>query len=157
LLQVTLGVTCLLALAMLVGSATKGMPKSDEIAILGIYILATCVLCFLATATTSVLSFLHERSTTRDRHPPRWIARLLLCKDYDTSLRLRSTSIQAGTETYSSPTANQLRKIANAAREKLSGMRSEAQWTRIFDRFDIAAMLFYQTINIIMLIVVLCF
>ncbi|GMR62361.1 hypothetical protein PMAYCL1PPCAC_32556, partial [Pristionchus mayeri] len=96
--RVSLGVTCLLALAMLVGEATKNMPKADTIPFLGIYILATCVLCFLATATTSLLSFAHERVTTMERNPPKWIARLLLCKGYDTSLRLRTTSIQARIE-----------------------------------------------------------
>lgn len=35
-------------------------------------------------------------------------------------------------------------------------MRIEAQWTRIFDRFDIFAMIVYQTINVIMFIVVIC-
>lgn len=35
-------------------------------------------------------------------------------------------------------------------------MRTEAQWTRIFDRFDIFAMIVYQTINVIMFIVVIC-
>ncbi|GMT07838.1 hypothetical protein PENTCL1PPCAC_30012, partial [Pristionchus entomophagus] len=154
-LQVSLGVTCLLALAMLAGSATNNMPKAETIPFLGIYILATCVLCFLATTTTSILSFVHERVTTRRRHPSKWIARLLLCKGYDTSLRLRTSSIQAGVET-SSPTAKLLKKIANAARDKLSAIRSEAQWTRIFDRFDIFAMIVYQTINIVMFIVVLC-
>lgn len=78
-IKVSLGVTCLLALAMLAGSATNNMPKADTIPFLGkiysafgiafffagIYILATCVLCFLATTTTSILSFLHARVTTR--------------------------------------------------------------------------------------------
>lgn len=79
-IKVSLGVTCLLALAMLAGSATNNMPKADTIPFLGnicsvsgivfshfagIYILATCVLCFLATTTTSILSFVHARVTTR--------------------------------------------------------------------------------------------
>ena len=90
--QVSLGGTCLLSTAMTVGSATSDMPKAGQIPILGewfssmhlyqlysssvlcevnkirvsgAYLLATFVLCAVATATTAILSFIHERVTTR--------------------------------------------------------------------------------------------
>uniref|UniRef100_A0A914W4K4 Neurotransmitter-gated ion-channel ligand-binding domain-containing protein n=1 Tax=Plectus sambesii TaxID=2011161 RepID=A0A914W4K4_9BILA len=78
--KVSLGLTTLLAIAVILNIVSDQMPKSTKLPRLGYYVLAELFVCMLTTIVAVMIMFLHQRALSKHWLPPLWLQRLLCCK-----------------------------------------------------------------------------
>ncbi|CAJ0599659.1 unnamed protein product [Cylicocyclus nassatus] len=151
--KVSLGVCTLLAMALILQSVTITMPKSQDLPLLGVYVLSQTILCGIAVLVTSIYLIIHERAVTRSWAPPRCIANAFLTREYDRKVTHNDGSQQDGEK--STRLSPYFWCISSFLRESASDSRLERMWARIFDRIDILTLIIFQVANVIMTMVIL--
>uniref|UniRef100_A0A914VN16 Neurotransmitter-gated ion-channel ligand-binding domain-containing protein n=1 Tax=Plectus sambesii TaxID=2011161 RepID=A0A914VN16_9BILA len=63
--KITLGLTTLLTLAVILSMVTGEMPRSDNLPVLGRFVLDEIIIIVICMAVSVVILFLHQRATTR--------------------------------------------------------------------------------------------
>ncbi|GMT09222.1 hypothetical protein PFISCL1PPCAC_519, partial [Pristionchus fissidentatus] len=151
--KVSLGVMTLISMTMVLETFSSAMPKTANLPLLGIYVLAEELVCACATLVTVSLSLAHERATTRRWTVPKCFAKGLLWHSYDDRIRMRTASIQPNH--WSSFLTPHLARISTHLAEMQSDESISAQWMRVFDRLDLAAMAIFQILNVIINLAIL--
>ncbi|XGW05688.1 hypothetical protein V3C99_016218 [Haemonchus contortus] len=153
--KASLGVCTLLAMSLILQSVTATMPKSENLPLLGIYVLAQTILCAIAVLVTSIYLIYHERASTRGWIPPRWLSSSLLTRRYDKKVTHNDGFQQDHNRFESTQLTPYLEAICAFLRETASDSRLEQMWARIFDRINVFTLIFFQLVNIILTLVIL--
>ncbi|KAK6741179.1 hypothetical protein RB195_009187 [Necator americanus] len=151
--KVSLGVCTLLAMALILQSVTGTMPKSQKLALLGVYVLAQTILCGVAVLVTSIYLIIHERAVTRSWNPPRCLSTTFLNRKYDRKITHSDGTQQD--DQRSTRISPYLATISSFLHETSSDSRSERMWARIFDRINVLTLIVFQLANLIVTLVIL--
>ncbi|CAI5448772.1 unnamed protein product [Caenorhabditis angaria] len=172
--KVSLGLGSLLAMTVLLGIVAGAMPKSNDIPLLGYYILVVIVLCAVAVGISMAFLAVSRHFIQKEQMPSKRLLRMMFLTEY----RKRRSTIFRGVHNYrhSQDCDNQMyskvpeiQSICNMMEEIADSHRSmrrkadakankklvEKEWSRVFARFDYFFLVVFQTFNLTALAVFL--
>uniref|UniRef100_A0A914XQD0 Neurotransmitter-gated ion-channel ligand-binding domain-containing protein n=1 Tax=Plectus sambesii TaxID=2011161 RepID=A0A914XQD0_9BILA len=173
--KVNMGLATLLFMAVILGIVAGEMPKTTTLPLLGFFVLAELLLCTIGVIVSMLIMVAHQRASTRALIPPRWLIKVLLLKmkaiqklektdgtTVDTKKVIRQLSenkiiIDRTENIKNSIYAKQLNQVLNNVQEYIDDKKFEdhilLQWIIIFDRIDMLFLIVFNTMNVIMSII----
>uniref|UniRef100_A0A914WEC6 Uncharacterized protein n=1 Tax=Plectus sambesii TaxID=2011161 RepID=A0A914WEC6_9BILA len=170
--KVNMGLTALLSMAVLLGIVAGEMPKTTTLPLLGFYVLAELLLCTTGVIVSMMIIVAHQRMSTRARIPPRWLIKILLLK-METIQKLekregtkiypkkviqqlsKDKKMSDRSETIKNPIcAERLNQVLDRVEEYVDDKEFKEfiilQWIIIFDRIDMFFLIVFNTVNVVM-------
>ncbi|CAD6187974.1 unnamed protein product [Caenorhabditis auriculariae] len=162
--SVTLGVNMFCAISMMLNLVSDMMPKASRLPLLGNYILAEIFVMAAAVMVSLVTHTVHQKTHTSPTPPPQWLVQIILF-DCFSCLRRKRKSVTPATQENRKIKApvvdllpfkdlqNSLIETTRTVHEALKRTQAEEDarntWVCILDRVDIACLLIFQALNII--------
>uniref|UniRef100_A0A914W5A1 Neurotransmitter-gated ion-channel ligand-binding domain-containing protein n=1 Tax=Plectus sambesii TaxID=2011161 RepID=A0A914W5A1_9BILA len=173
--KVNMGLATLLSMAIILGIVAGEMPKTTTLPLLGFYVLAELILCTIGIIVSMVIMVVHQRASTRVLIPPRWLNTILFLKMKSLQEPEKTDVTTGDTEKVSQPLskdkamidlfeniknsifAQRLNQVLDRVEEHIDDKEFEdyilLQWIIIFDRIDMLFLVLFNTVNIVMPII----
>uniref|UniRef100_A0A8R1DWT2 Neur_chan_LBD domain-containing protein n=2 Tax=Caenorhabditis japonica TaxID=281687 RepID=A0A8R1DWT2_CAEJA len=165
--EVSLGLGSLLAMTVLLGIVAGAMPKSNDIPLLGYYILVVIVLCAVAVGISMAFLAVSRHYIQKEQMPSKRLLRLMFLNEY----RKRRSTIFRGVHNYRfsqecddlmyskvpeiqsicmmmEEIADSHRSMRRKADMKANKKLVEKEWARVFSRFDYLFLVVFETLNL---------
>uniref|UniRef100_A0A914XLG0 Neurotransmitter-gated ion-channel transmembrane domain-containing protein n=1 Tax=Plectus sambesii TaxID=2011161 RepID=A0A914XLG0_9BILA len=164
--KVTLGLTSLLAIAVILSSVASEMPKSTKLPLLGNFVIGEMALCTLGILVALLIMFVHHHAYTTHRAVPIWLAKILHCektaKERKGSLAEEINATKNALEepkskiTQGDPVASALFKMLGKVNRWIEVQERKTiihdQWDDICTRLDLLFLFAFQVFNISLLL-----
>uniref|UniRef100_A0A914VA97 Neurotransmitter-gated ion-channel ligand-binding domain-containing protein n=1 Tax=Plectus sambesii TaxID=2011161 RepID=A0A914VA97_9BILA len=172
--KITIGLSTLLAVAVILNIASAEMPKGEGLPKLGTFVMIEMIICTVCLVIAVVIMQYHYRAMRQLSRPPYWLTvMLLLAKERTSSDEKRMFESPKLKRVYLpwKATANadslglgsmlmELKQSVSDIRSSLDRRESENElideWTAIFDRMDLMFFTLFQVGNVVVFITHLC-
>uniref|UniRef100_A0A914VWV3 Neurotransmitter-gated ion-channel transmembrane domain-containing protein n=1 Tax=Plectus sambesii TaxID=2011161 RepID=A0A914VWV3_9BILA len=172
--KITIGLSTLLAVAVILNIASAEMPKSEGLPKLGTFVMIEMIICAVCLVIAVVIMQYHYRTMRQLSQPPYWLTvMLLLAKERSSSNEKRMFESPKLKRVYlpwkASANADslglgdmlmELKQSVSDIRSNLDRKESENElidkWTAIFDRMDLMFFILFQVGNVFVFINHLC-
>ncbi|CAI2352012.1 unnamed protein product [Caenorhabditis sp. 36 PRJEB53466] len=165
--KVSLGLGSLLAMTVLLGIVAGAMPKSNDIPLLGYYILVVIVLCAVAVGISMAFLAVSRHYIHKEQMPSKRLLRFMFLNEY----RKRRSTVFRGVHNYRfsqecddlmyskvpeiqsmcmmmEEIADSHRSMRRKADMKANKKLIEREWSRVFARFDYFFLVVFETLNL---------
>uniref|UniRef100_A0A1I7SYT8 Neur_chan_LBD domain-containing protein n=1 Tax=Caenorhabditis tropicalis TaxID=1561998 RepID=A0A1I7SYT8_9PELO len=165
--KVSLGLGSLLAMTVLLGIVAGAMPKSNDIPLLGYYILVVIVLCAVAVGISMAFLAVSRHYIHKEQMPSKRLLRFMFLNEY----RKRRSTVFRGVHNYRfsqecddlmyskvpeiqsicmmmEEIADSHRSMRRKADMKANKKLIEREWARVFARFDYFFLVVFETLNL---------
>ncbi|ULT94709.1 hypothetical protein L3Y34_003866 [Caenorhabditis briggsae] len=165
--KVSLGLGSLLAMTVLLGIVAGAMPKSNDIPLLGYYILVVIVLCAVAVGISMAFLAVSRHYIQKEQMPSKRLLRFMFLNEY----RKRRSTVFRGVHNYRfsqecddlmyskvpeiqsicmmmEEIADSHRSMRRKADMKANKKLIEREWARVFARFDYFFLVVFETLNL---------
>ncbi|CAD6198596.1 unnamed protein product [Caenorhabditis auriculariae] len=165
--KVSLGLGSLLAMTVLLGIVAGAMPKSNDIPLLGYYILVVIVLCAVAVGISMAFLAVSRHYIHKEQMPSKKLLRLMFLSEH----RKRRSTVNRGSFNYHYSQENDCihyskvaelnaicslmeevaeshRSMRRKAAQKANKILVEREWARVFSRFDYLFLVVFEMLNL---------